>query len=105
MNQNKTSEKLHELPSDKTYKKYLPQWEKYKEAHNGYAQYLSYEMNHLEKENKTLHEAFSVLLEAVAEIEEYPDIYVGLEHIVKVARQALESESVKRVIKDGDNEL
>lgn len=49
------------LPSDKTFNKYLDQWELYAEAHNGYAEYLSYEYDILKqrfdesKKNNTDH--------------------------------------------------
>lgn len=42
------------LPSDKTFLKYIDEWELHKEAHNGYAQYLSYVYDIEKIKNKKL---------------------------------------------------
>jgi hypothetical protein len=60
-----------QLPSDKTYEKYKEQYELYKYAHNGYPQYLSYELywyeTELKKTKQQLEEAVE-LLSAIAPI-------------------------------------
>ena len=53
-----------------------------------------------EQEIHLYKEACAVLLAVIEEIEQYPDSYNGLSHIVGLARTALEHEAVGRIIKE-----
>lgn len=98
------------LPSDYTYNKYIHRWETYCETHNGYAHYLSYELNHSEKQIyelqkncatykariKNLEDRLKVAIAELEKIEDTrkightePDSYTRLGCVMNIAHEAL----------------